>query len=257
MYLKSEKHIFKIEDAVMDTLTREEVDATAQGMEELGILRMPYNTGVHIRLSPRAMSKLMGWRTDDLTEGEMPLGEDKMLFELPISEDLELGEAGMVRTILFWPRGTQVDPVAAARQAALGGIWDPKACTISEPLRLGPEKSVMYMWETPEIGVMLRKALIVILAARGYSKTETGRQTKLQKLQGKNKNGTVITHIGIDQRLAVALGGTHASPRMHLRRGHPRRFRNGAPLNPPKWIEATLVCADADFIATRTAYTVH
>lgn len=57
--------------------------------------------------------------------------------------------------------------------------------------------------------------------------SEEGEIYKAQREQPLFSTWTLSINIPKERRESVALGCSHASPRVHLRRGHPREYRPG------------------------------
>jgi hypothetical protein len=271
--------VFVIDDQVFDGLTKEEVKATAEAMKETDCFRLPYND-VKVRISWNVMFRLAGINPGGTTREKL---RDDLMCEgvigLPFPHPGKSGE--------WVPYGARLqDKLQAAFEKEFPSIplneGDPlpdmRNISRCHPIDQRRYQSIRpdENWDWPitvlcpgyppdpeiiagTVHNSLRTALIVVLASKGVIKEER-KLTGLQRLRRqKLEDGVTITDICLDPRLSIALGGTHNSPRMHLRRGHVRSQHHGSGMTLIKkiFVEPTWVCADADFMVTRTAYTVH
>lgn len=101
-----------------------------------------------------------------------------------------------------------------------------------------------------------RDVLIVMLRSRGTVKSVSERRPPSAG-PGANNDIEVITRISLAPSASgPGLGGSHASPRMHMRRGHEHTFRcgPGKTQTVTKFIDAIWVNEDAEFEAVRKEY---
>lgn len=97
--------------------------------------------------------------------------------------------------------------------------------------------------ETPMLH--LRSAVLIFLCAiqcKNVKKVENKPDEKLQKARAKRGKKPLFSYWTLeltDQKTesGSARGGTHSSPRLHLRRGHPRQYKPGC----WTWIDAMVV----------------
>ena len=101
----------------------------------------------------------------------------------------------------------------------------------------------------------LRNILIVSLCSRGIEKVE-----RKPGVAGpcQSHDDETVTVIRLAPQPSQVLGGAHASPRMHLRRGHTTHQRYGKGRQQTKliFIEPVWVNSDADFAVHRAGYVV-
>jgi len=234
------RQCFHISRELSHSFSLEEINATYVDMEEMGIAYLPY-PDLDIISPASAIFKLRGY--DKADHGAIETYET-MLIKLrytgglgsewyakipsgrwiPISEDFEV----------FMRMRREHSEIARDIEGFTGNNRD----------------YVLSIW---------RRLLIVALATRNIIK-EVREHKAAQLGIGKGEYAATTTlKLGtITESQFEGHGGTHASPRPHLRRGHIRRQHYG-PLNElvkKIWVAPTMVNVDQEFVDRRTAYNV-
>jgi len=124
------------------------------------------------------------------------------------------------------------------------GNW--MLCCVADSEHINSEKLCV----TPAISEsknLARTVLDVIgifltaLHCKNVQRTETKPSAKLQRARVKKGKQPLFSywtlHLTGPNARGVPLGGTHASPRLHLRKGHPRQYADGSAI----WIDPTMV----------------
>lgn len=82
---------------------------------------------------------------------------------------------------------------------------------------------------------------LTALHCKNVQRFETQPSAKLQRARVKKGKQPLFSywtlHLTGPKARGVPLGGTHASPRLHLRKGHPRQYADGSAI----WIDPTMV----------------
>lgn len=172
---------------------------------------------------------------------------------------LVIGDRGV---FMVPPQGSGTDHISAIAPSMLRFVAD------DEFRRLQNNGQSPHQAASCNIGDPIMCSLL-ILATRGVERETISASARLQRARAKNRKPpipnfdrvqtepyvTAILARGHRER-SESLGGSHASPQFHIRRGHPREYATGRSI----WIMDTLVNATDEqrktFKANRSHYKV-
>jgi hypothetical protein len=283
------KQIFILDSGIWDGLTVEEVQKTADAMREGNIYRLPYDKDVFVRINMRQF--LCALDPTSYSNPKVTGYDAAVMWEIQVDGPSETAEWAEILPRGRISKGGLDDLPAAAMvtslDAAMGELFtegkgdfanrsgseqekkaiafhqarleaERKKTDLRVPYRATDQFPISPEMRNEIIGA-LRDALVVTLRSRGIHKSVKG-PSKLKKLLGKPQNDEVVTTISLSRPASESeyKGGTHASPRMHLRCGHWTHQRHGVgrQLVKPLFIDPIWVNAEADFMTTRTAYRI-
>lgn len=230
--------LFRISSETWKTLSPEEIQATIDGLREMGLYRLPYEA-VDIELVDQA-NNIRWFREEDAT-----LWNDEVFFK-----DGKLIDPYLMGTMCICLTGVTLSPQG-------------------DDYLIGVDKIEVVSSRGWKSDVVLDafnlsnaiNGLIALLATRNVVKTT--KEDKLARLgigiRRKHKH-RYITTISLPPEMEADADhpprGGHKAP--HWRRGHIRRQHYGPKLAFEKrvWIEPTFVNADPEWVDTREAYNV-
>lgn len=282
------RQIFRIGNDLLGGLTHEEVDATVTAMRECGVYALPFIEDIFVRFERRAFGALVYGVTGAEELGDWDkgngktMGGDVPLIEVNISEHCGELERFYLRNVVHKHlRARYVASISNPNRRPLNGepllgdrdienrthsimttgedfvnLCDPRWRISGEP------EHSPWVRNTDAVVERVRDVLVVLLASRGIRKEVTSNYSKARALMRKPQKpnaDTVTTYLHLSERRpSEGRGGTHAAPRMHMRRGHRReqRYGKGNLLTRQVFIEPVWINADADFMVTRTAYKI-
>lgn len=267
------KKVFTLSDQIWAGLTSEEIDATVEAMKACGVYELPFEGDLYVRCSmiwlaavARSNSEYAKMISKDYDEVKAKyrhsIERKDRYIELNIRFDYDYqNNPPPICTILFSSKHKREEDANWVEKWSVA--TDPPPAVRAQLIRTqGFDRT--YFWpadEARDIISRVRDALIVILASKGVIKTtrETGKLNRLLGKPAKLTDGDIVTTITLAEVSRNSYqGGTHASPRLHLRRGHSREQRYGVGNGLMKliFIEPTWINADAEFMVKRTAYRV-
>jgi predicted protein tyrosine phosphatase len=240
-YHNTKPELFLLSDEIINSLTNEEMNATLDDMEELGIAKLPYYNFA-IQISTAAWQHVVYEVTNVHT------------YKIVKNDDMWLRFGYMLETL-----DVNQSIVGKFHCMTSGGhdMFD----LLEHDSHLNARSSRILGETVSYTAGHLLQVLTVVFATKNVVKTTV--VNKLAKLGiGLKKNPYIkITTLTIGKVVEKADGkgghdGSHRRP--HLRRGHKREQRYG-----PNWqftrtifIEPIFVNADEGWIAERTAYNV-
>lgn len=252
--------LFLISSETILAMDAEELMATYNDMEELGIAHLPYSCldigipgdfliGVKEREEPGAWSMRFALPVNN------PIAvEDKDEFDIRTRnmhtrEILEIyGGAFKDHEVRF--RFLNEKPLCGWIKYP-SGQWSPMGWWDDDDHGKGKTQA----------GYALRKILIVLLGTKNIVKTRTKDKLLSMGIGTKKNNHRPLytTTITLPRPEHMETEGPHIpglSKRPHLRRGHKRNQKYGPKLQfvKPIWIEPVFINADEDFVSARTAY---
>jgi hypothetical protein len=217
----------QITEAIRVNTKADEIEATWQDMEELGIAKPPYPQFDVIMQA----GQILRPANREWYEAEIAKMPDLAMENWKVLLRYENGKSEL--WVEYQNRRGHFYPVSEIMRP--GGA----------PRPLTPADVIWYEQSVPALLAWWYKATIVLLASRG-----TIRETKRDKLAaagiGRDHKHVYTTSIDLAQAPQVAsaeLGTSRAPMRPHLRRGHIRHQAHGPGMQyrKPVWIEPTFV----------------
>lgn len=125
------------------------------------------------------------------------------------------------------------------------GSWAIRGMSIEmgdETLKFCPDDPMLSVQGFGHGGLMgIVNCFLTAMNCKSVKRIETVPAAKLQKARGKRGKAPLFSYWTLElagrSDKAMPMGGTHAGPRVHLRRGHPRQFKPGE----WTWVQAATV----------------
>lgn len=233
------RELFIIDRKAMEALTQEEVNATVVGLEEMGLLHLPFDE-VDIQVPMDHYG--LGFKSKkEMMESELGVNKRAQLERVLrdghyIGKGVSLKEGSNPEVFMKDVNGTMISVRKVITDQVEGREW------------------------AEIVTSRMAGALITLLATRNSIKTR--KENKLARLGIGTKNPMkayrYTTTITLPEKLEDdhTCKGTGSSKRPHLRRGHKRNQHYGPHGQYTKeiWVDPVFVNADEGYISTRKAY---
>lgn len=266
----SERHTFILSDDIWAGVKLTEIRATAELLKKHGLYQLPFDSFVYLQVSNKGYRKFVGQDTWEDNTIEMRLDEKEeiaLITKVPFLKRAKARDEERRQQIesekfaKTWAERGDAKQAAMCNHSAAehqANIHLINALGITR-CTLPDEIAIPYMAGAKnEHSELLKDLLIVTLRSKGSEKEITTLSGPRYALEGPQHNSEIITRVSLRRSHGADLGGSHASPRMHLRRGHEHIFRYGPrkALSKVKFVDAIWVNEDAEFETTRKAYNI-
>lgn len=233
------RQAFRLSKEIVESTSKEEIQATIAGMKEMGICKAPFDQ----------MDILVQERELFVLYANDPRNPERL-------EEAKKELAESAREVIFRFDNTRPHPkVVTCWMAGRPGHW----IDMVDFLQQEERSDIDFSRTVYEIGLELLDILIVLLATKNVEKEVKECKTLRLGIGKKERHQyTTTLKIGkVTERAGESIG-SGVTRRPHLRRGHIRRQHHGPnnELTKSIWIEPVFVNADPNWIAERTAYNV-